>query len=99
MNVADAALGRTLKGVLWDQGISARRLASTLEMSPSAVSKKIHGVIGWSLADLYKAAALLGVSVADLLPKPLNAEATEFEPAQVPYRRARRDLNPQPSDP
>ena len=94
------ALAATVNAMLYQRRLFRKDLSGPLGVTPGIAAKKVRGDVGWSLTDLYRVAAFLGVSVADLLPKPLNAEATEFEPAQIPYKlRAQRDLNPQPSDP
>ncbi len=81
------------------RGMTQVALARALGMSQSAVTTRWRGVARWQLDELDAVADILGVSVQDLV--------TDFTESRTPtggshrggLPRARRDSNPQPSDP
>ena len=72
------------------RGTSPSALAVSLGRSRAWIQSKLVGRNGWSLADLDAVSEGLGVDAQTLM-------TTEWWPDEL--RRARRDSNPQPSDP
>ena len=101
----DQVVGERVRTWLFRRHVMQRELAAHIGVTPGVMSKKIAGKITWSVTDIVCAAAFLGVGIGDLLPDVLvdrrrgensapGVVSTSAEP-----RRARRDSNPQPSDP
>lgn len=66
MDALDAWIGATVKGVAALKGVPLKQVASELDITPSALSNKIHGRNPWTAAQLAATAHLLGVEVGDL---------------------------------
>lgn len=65
----DRHIGRTVRGLLFDQRRSQRELAAYLGVDSTVVSKMIHGRRSWTIAELWATAQMLGVEPGDLLPE------------------------------
>lgn len=61
------SLGRNIRVIAFDKGISHKQLAEAAEMSEAMFSKIIHGEKTPSVPKLIKIAKLLGVTVDELL--------------------------------
>jgi transcriptional regulator with XRE-family HTH domain len=64
---SDEWIGATVKGVAGLKGVSLKRVALALGITPSALSNKIHGRATWSAVELAQVAELLNVEVGSLL--------------------------------
>ena len=101
----DAVIGERVRTWLFRRHVLQTSLARALGITQPALSRKMGGYTGWNATDLIKAAAFLEVPITELLPEelveaelktktPRLEQITDEEP-----QRARRDSNPQPSDP
>ena len=105
----DAVIGERVRLWQFRRHVTQKQLAEVLGMKPAGVSRRLSGQTGWTSTDLVRVAAFLDVNLTDLLPEVLvewerrrrggensapGVVSTSAEP-----RRARRDSNPQPSDP
>lgn len=91
------AIGIAIQSGLYARRLRVKDLAGAIGITSSVTSKKLRGDVAWSLTDIYAAAELLDIEPADLLPRREMVQAPAGEPG--PGLRARRDSNPQPSDP
>ena len=91
------AIGIAVQSGLFARRLRVKDLAEVIGITPSVASKKLRGDVAWTMVDLYAAADLLDVEPADLLPRREMVQAPAGKPG--PGLRARRDSNPQPSDP
>lgn len=83
-----AIVANNIRAELARNGWSQEELASKLGINRVTLNRRLRGQLPWTLEQLDQAAAAVGVPLAELLRVyPDNAE------------RARRDSNPQPSDP
>ena len=72
------------------RGTSPAAVAESLGRSRQWIQSKLSGRVGWSLDDVEAVSGGLGVEAGVLM-------TTDWWPEQL--LRARRDSNPQPSDP
>ena len=83
----DSAVGARIHQIAWRQGVTNLDIGRAIGINSSAgMSRKMHGIRGWSLAEVILASRLLEVPVADLLDGPELVEC------------AIRDSNPEPAD-
>lgn len=94
---ADGIVGERIHQIMWRERISQARVAETLGLTQSSVSKRLRGATPWTLDELLAIARILNVSPADLLP------GDDYSP--VPKGRGRvgtawapRGSNPQLAD-
>lgn len=64
----DAAIGERVRISMWRARITQKQLADALNVDQAAVSRRLRGRTPWKVTDISAAAALLGISVDDLLP-------------------------------
>ena len=81
-------LGAAVRDLRRSQGLTLRRLAGLLEVSPATLSAVENGLTGVSSARLVRVAEVLGVPVEHLLRPPPPGEA----PSPAPTRLLRADL-------
>lgn len=79
---ADAEVGRRVHMLMWDRQITQSALAPQLGIEQSALSKKLRGHRGWSVAELIVTASALGTTVGYLV----------GEVEEVPSRITERNL-------
>lgn len=70
--------------LMFQHRVTRKRLGEVLGVTGPAVGRKLRGETGWSLNDLYVAAAYFGVTVSQLLPHRTDEAEPGFEPAPVP---------------
>ena len=80
---ADAAFGATVNALLFQQRRSKKDLGDVLDVAGTVAGRKLRGELGWSLQDMLRTAAWLGIPVGELLPTITNNEGTEFKPAML----------------
>ena len=78
---ADTAFGATVNAILFRQRATRKDLSRVLGVTGSMVTRKLRGDVTWSLEDILKTSAWLGVPVADLLPTPTDKALSQFAPA------------------
>lgn len=66
----DEAIGITTKQYLFVHRISTGELGTILGVSRSSASRKLHGLVSWSVTELLMLATYFDVSVDDLMPTP-----------------------------
>lgn len=64
----DARVGEEIRFWMYRRGVKQPEIAQALGLSVASVSKKMAGKVSWSVTDLAKAAALLNVSIDELIP-------------------------------
>ena len=79
-------------------GLSQSALAREVGMSQFQAHKRWHGTTPWALDELDMVAAILGVSVQDLVTDFMESRTPTGGSHRGGLPRARRDSNPQPSD-
>ena len=67
VNHAEKTVSWNVKMLLMSQGKSQAALSEALGVQRAAVSKKLSGLVSWSLADLVKTAGFLDTTVSALL--------------------------------
>ena len=91
-----ACIGRTVKILLLDRGLTAKQLAAALHVTPVAVGRRIRGETEWSSNDLMVTASFLDIDARDLLPvqnpdwSPGDDETFRWLPAPVKPPTSRR---------
>lgn len=102
---ANRRAGAAIRGARQRSGLSLRRLAALLEVSPATVSAVENGRTGVSVERLHRIADVLGVAPADLLEDldPQTPQITPLTPALSPADPAGppghwRDFAPLPID-
>ena len=88
---ADIVIGDRIHQMMWRQKINQTTLSSRMGLHQTALSKKLRGERGWSADELILVARELKTTVGELF--------GETTPRNDDPWRARRDSNPQPSDP
>jgi transcriptional regulator with XRE-family HTH domain len=84
---------RVVRFLMTDFGRTQANVATALGVSQPQVSQRLLGKTAWSIEDLDRLSAYFGVTVAELVGgRPMIGDPGGGE-------RARRDSNPQPSDP
>ena len=86
-------VSRAVRVLMAEHEVNQTALALVLGVTQTQVSARLRGKAHWSLDDLARLAAYFGVSVAELV-----GGSGGFVPPGG-GERARRDSNPQPSDP
>ena len=98
---ADAAFGATVNALLFQRGITNRQLGEALGLTGQATGKKLRGQATWTLLEVLRTAAYLGMRGSELLPTPLAKNADNFAPALLDpalIKYPHRDSNPGPTD-
>lgn len=67
MDPAAARVGANVRAEMAREGVTQTALANSLGRSQSGLSKRLRGVVPFSVADLVDIAEVLGVDVATLL--------------------------------
>ena len=97
-----ADVGTEVRVWLTRRGMSQKALASALDIAPSALSRRLRGAMDFSITELAQVAALMDISLADLLgPELLQARRsphTELVGAGASTQLPRLDSNQQPFD-
>lgn len=88
------AVSRTVRVLMAEHGVTQTMLAMVLGVSQTQVSSRLRMDTPWSLSDLEVLARYFGVTVAELV----GGAPARGGPGDG-GERARRDSNPQPSDP
>ncbi len=63
----DVRVGERVRMWMYRRGMNQLDIAKVLGIGGTTVSRKLAGKTGWSVSDLIKTAALLDVSVSDLV--------------------------------
>ena len=102
----DVLIGERVNAIMWRKKMTQTALAPHLGVAQSVLGRKLHGQVTWSARDLIATAAALDVQVSDLLPPSSHNKNSPTNPGEavsvtlsLQAKRARRDSNPQPSDP
>ncbi len=66
----DQAVGLSVNQHLFAAGFQAQVLAHAIGVSPSSLSRKLRGNVGWSAEDLLLTAAFFDLEAQDLMPHP-----------------------------
>lgn len=74
----DQIVGWNVHDLLWQQNRKQKGLALSLGLTPSVLSKKLRGMSGWSVTQMYEAAEFLGVDPGRLMRKPTVASVWPF---------------------
>lgn len=88
-------ISRTVRLLMADRQVNQTMLAVVLGITQTQVSARLRGRTPWHIADLEALAAYFGVSVPELV----GGNAGINPGGGGGGERARRDSNPQPSDP
>lgn len=59
--------------LMWDRKLTQTKLATSLGLTQSGLSKKLHGRTGWGVDELAQAAQILGTTVGFLFGETENA--------------------------
>lgn len=96
---ADEAFGLVVHEAMFRTRVSQVKMASTLSVHQSTLSKKLHGERPWSLEDMISVADALRVDLRDLLSEMWRDKpGGEQSNAAVNSQWALRGSNPQPTD-
>lgn len=79
VNRAEETVSWNIKMMLAAKGKSQAALSEVLGIQRATTSKKIRGLVAWSLADLVRAAAFLDTSVAALLDDSLMRQMQQLQ--------------------
>lgn len=66
----DFAIGMTVNQYLFINGMSASSLGPILGVSRSSVTRKLRGLVGWSVTELLTLSTYFGVDVQNFMPAP-----------------------------
>jgi transcriptional regulator with XRE-family HTH domain len=77
--VDPAAVGAAVGAALKQSAVSQRQLADKLGISQQGISQRLLGRVEFKITELIAAAALLEVSLTDLLPSPVLAQPEHIE--------------------
>lgn len=84
------------------RGMSQRQLAEALDITPSALSRRLRGVMAFSITELAQVAELLELTLGDLLGRSIlqarRSPHTELVGAGASSGLLRLDSNQQPFD-
>lgn len=64
----DVLIGERIHTEMWRARVPQTQLAQALGLDQAAVSRRLRGRTAWKASEVRRAAALLGVTVASLLP-------------------------------
>lgn len=64
----DVLIGEAVHAAMWRARVTQTELARVLGLDQAAVSRRLRGRTAWKASEVRRAAALLGVRMADLLP-------------------------------
>lgn len=82
---ADEAVGIAVNQLMFEKRITRKRLGEALGVSGPNAGRKLRGEVAWSIEDVLRTAALLGVDAARLMPRRSVGAGIEdpaaFEPA------------------
>jgi transcriptional regulator with XRE-family HTH domain len=76
MSQIDTLIGEAVHRAMWRRRLQQIEVAPRVGMTQSALSKKIRGQRPWSVEEVYRIAAAIGVDPSELL----IIELTELEP-------------------
>lgn len=91
-------IGLRVRHLLVDKGMTQTALADVFGLHQSGISKKMHGRVAWSAAEVVAVAGALGVDPAALLPrqdsnlKPAGFGRSVLHPVDLPLDERRRRL-------
>lgn len=82
----ESNVNRRIVMLMWDRKLTQTKLANSLGLTQSGLSKKLHGRTGWGVDELATAASVLGTSVSYLFGETENAPTPEGEGVVVNER-------------
>jgi len=77
----DELVGERVHQAMWRRRTQQIDLAPVVGIDQSTLSRKIRGKRPWSVAEVYRVAAALGVDPADLLPPEAEVNAAQSRAA------------------
>lgn len=69
----EGSVNRRIVMLMWDRKLTQTKLATSLGLTQSGLSKKLHGRTGWGVDELAQAAQILGTTVGFLFGETENA--------------------------
>lgn len=80
-NATNVRLGRNVRYIMGERGMSQVQLAVDLGLTESQVSRRLSGSVDWTADDIEKAARLLRVGIERLFTLPLPEVDSNHQPA------------------
>ena len=91
-------VGREVRSWMARRGLRQAWLASVLGLSQSVVSKRLRGVLPFTVAELFEVCAVLDITLAQLLGDEIINEKDPHREGGGLITYTPRDSNPEPTD-